>query len=174
MQDPIDIILNHEGGFVNHPADKGGPTKFGVTQKTYSAYLGRPASLQEVKDMDVETAREIFEINYLTGPRIHLIPNPLMTMVLDMSINHGPRNALKMVQRVVNAAGFGPITVDGRLGPKTRAALNATISAMGNMFQNALVEERIRYYHQKVIEDPTQEVFLKGWTNRANSFRLPT
>lgn len=170
--DPIDVVLKHEGGFVNHKKDRGGPTKFGVTQRTYSHYLGRQASLQEVKDMTEDTAREIYERSYLTGPRIHLLPDPPQTLVLDMAIHHGPRNAIKMLQRIVNQAGFGPITVDGVLGPNSRASIVAANNAMGKVLQNALVEERIRYMHQKVEENPSDKVFLKGWLNRANTFRL--
>lgn len=170
--DPIDVVLKHEGGFVNHRNDRGGPTKYGVTQRTYSHYLGRQASLQEVKDMTEDTAREIYERNYLTGPRIHLLPDPPQTLVLDMAIHHGPRNAVRMLQRIVNQAGFGPIAVDGVLGPNSRKAIGQAVDAMGKVLQNALVEERIRYMHLKVAENPTDEVFLKGWLSRANSFRL--
>ena len=172
IDDPIGVVLQHEGGFVNHKSDKGGPTKFGITIRTYSHYLGRPASLQEVKDMNVETAREIYERNYYTGPRIHTLPPPLRTVVLDMAINHGPRDAIKMLQRTINAAGFGPITVDGVLGPNTRKGVKKAISAMGNDFQNALVEERITFYERIVARDPSQRVFLDGWINRAKSFQL--
>lgn len=170
--DPIDVVLQHEGGFVNHKADRGGPTKFGVTQRTYSQYLGRPASLQEVKEMTEEAAREIYERSYLTGPRIHLLPDPPQTLVLDMAIHHGPRNAVRMLQRIVNQAGFGPIAIDGVLGPNTREAVDKALAAMGNSLQNALVEERIRYMHLKVAENPSDRVFLNGWLSRAETFRL--
>lgn len=172
MQDPISTVLAHEGGFVNHKRDRGGPTKFGVSQRTYSQYLGRPVSLQEVKDMTEDAAREIYERNYLTGPRIHLLPNPPQTLVLDMAIHHGPRNAVRMLQRIVNQAGFGPITIDGVLGPNTRVAVGKAVDAMGNRLQNALVEERIRYMHLKVAANPTDRVFLNGWLSWAETFRM--
>lgn len=172
MKNPIDEVLQREGGFVNHKANRGGPTKFGITQKTYSHYLGHKASLQEVKDMTLDTAKEIYERNYFTGPRINTLPEPPRTFVLDMSINHGPKTAIKILQRVTNAAGFGPITIDGVVGPNTRSAVENAQTSMGNMFQNALVEERIRFYESIIARDPTQEVFRKGWINRAKSFIL--
>lgn len=171
-KDPIGQVLLHEGGFVNHPSDRGGATKFGVTQKTLSHYLGRNASIQEVRDMTEETAREIYERLYFTGPRINTLPEPPRTLVLDMAINHGPRNAIIMLQRIVNEAGFGPIDVDGRIGPNTRTAVMRAVTQMGPVFQNALVEERIRFFHRITANDPSQTVFLKGWLNRAESFRL--
>lgn len=172
-ENPIDTILKHEGGYVNHKADKGGPTNFGITIHTYSKWLGRPATINEVKNMEESTAREIYETSYLTGPRIHLLPDPPQTLVLDMSVNHGPRNAIRMVQRVVNLAGFGPISVDGVLGPNTRKHVDRAIEAMGPYFQNALVDERNRFFRSIVRRNPDQEVFLRGWLNRSESFRLP-
>lgn len=171
--DPIGLVLEHEGGYINHKNDRGGPTNFGVTQKTYSRWLGRPASIEDVKNMTEETAREIYESLYLSGPRIHTLPDPPQTLVLDMAINHGPRNAVRMLQRVINMAGFGPISTDGVIGPKTRRALERAVSEMGNYFQNALVEERVKFFHRIVQRDPSQEVFLRGWLRRAESFRLP-
>jgi len=170
--DPIDVVLQAEGGYSNDPVDRGGATNFGVTQHTYSTYLGRPATIQDVKDMTVETAREIYERMYLTGPRIDTIPQPLQTLVLDMSVNHGPRNAIKMLQRVTNAAGFGPISVDGVLGPMTRASVLKGVAGMGNAFQNALVEERLHFYASIIARHPEQKKYEHGWTNRAESFRL--
>ncbi len=171
--DPIGIILEHEGGYVNHKNDKGGPTNFGVTQATYSKWLSRDASIEDVKSMTVETAREIYETRYLTGPRIHTLPSPHpQVLILDMAVNHGPRNAVRMMQRTVNLAGFGPISVDGVMGPGTRGAAERAQEAMGNYFQNAIVEERIKFYHRIVERNPSQKVFMKGWLRRANSFLL--
>jgi lysozyme family protein len=177
MHDPIGVILKHEGGYVNHPNDKGGPTNYGITQDTLSRWLGRPASIEDVKNLTKEEAREIYETRYLTGPRIHTLPDPPQTLVLDMAVNHGPRTAIKMVQRVVNMADVhgegGPIDVDGIVGPQTRRAVKTTQEKMGNYFQNAIVEERIGFFKRIVARNPSQEVFLRGWLNRAESFRLP-
>lgn len=171
--DPIGLILKHEGGYSNHAADKGGPTNFGVTQATYSRWLGREATIDDVKNMTEEEAREIYESMYFTGPRIHTLPEPPQTLILDMSINHGPRNAIRMLQRTINLAEFGPCDVDGVMGPQTRRLAERAANAMGNYFQNAVVEERIKFYHKIVENNPSQEVFLRGWLRRANSFRLP-
>ncbi len=173
-EDPIGIILEHEGGYVNHKADKGGPTNFGVTQGTYSQWLGRPATIDDVKNMKVETAREIYETRYFSGPRVDTLPEPPQTLILDMAINHGPRNAVKMLQRTINLAGFGPISVDGAIGPGTRGAVERAAEAMGNYLQNAVVEERIKFYNRIVERKESQRVFLKGWLRRADSFKLPT
>ena len=37
-QECLEMILHHEGGYVNHPDDPGGETNLGVTKKVYDAY----------------------------------------------------------------------------------------------------------------------------------------
>jgi lysozyme family protein len=56
--------MQKEGGYVHHKADRGGPTNMGVTQKTLSTYLGRPASVEDVKNVNRDTARDIFHTMY--------------------------------------------------------------------------------------------------------------
>jgi lysozyme family protein len=171
--DPIGEVLKNEGGYVNHPNDRGGPTKYGVTQKTLSHWLHHKASIQDVKALTEDEARDIYEDMYLTSPRIHLLPEPLLTHVLDMSINHGPRTAIKLLQRAINVSGYGPADVDGRLGPQTRQMVEQAIKGNGEAkLSNILVEERIKYYNRIVARKPSQKVFLKGWLNRARKFEL--
>jgi len=109
---------------------------------------------------------------YLTGPRISTLPFPIQNMILDMAINHGPRNAIKMLQHTVNLAGFGPISVDGVMGPNTRKHVELAISKMGNVFQNAVVEERIKFMNNIVHRNASQAVFIDGWIKRAKRYQL--
>lgn len=169
----INRILLEEGGFVNNPKDKGSATNFGITQATLASYLHRPVTVDEVRTLDVNLAKEIYISQYITGPRLdtlYEIDQHLADQVVDIGVNSGPRNAIKMLQRVVNSAGFGPIDVDGALGPGTRDAVDKAFSAMGDYLNNALVEERVNFYNQIVARDPSQGTFLAGWTNRAQSF----
>jgi lysozyme family protein len=172
VDEMVDTILAHEGGYVNDPSDRGGATNFGVTQRTYSAWLGRPASIDDVKAMRVETAREIYLANYYYKPRINGLPEKAQALVFDCAINHGPRRAIKFVQTVINLAGFGVIIVDGICGPDTMGRAQQASEAMGDYFVNAIADERIDFYQAIVRNDPTQNRFIRGWLNRANSFRL--
>jgi len=168
----IKDIIRREGGYVNHPNDRGGPTKYGITQRTLSRYLGREATIEDVKNMTQETAYEIYERDYYKGPRIDTIPTEIQAVVTDASVLYGPKRAIIFLQNIVNEAGFGPISTDGILGPNTR---NKVIEAYNNMkeyFINAYVEERIMFCKRIVANNPSQSVFLKGWTNRANEFRV--
>ena len=60
IEEMLDTILKHEGGFVNHPNDRGGATNFGVTIREYGEWIGRPATIQDMKNMKKEEARDIF------------------------------------------------------------------------------------------------------------------
>lgn len=172
--DPIGLILEHEGGFVNHKNDRGGATNFGITQETLSQWRGYAVSVNEVRDMTEEEARAIYSQRYLTGPKIDKLPwpNPGI-LVFDIGVNSGPRRGIKMLQEVLNMAGFPCGHPDGVIGPATISACEKAQAAMGNYLQNALVEQRIKFYLAIVSGNPSQQVFLKGWMRRAESFRLP-
>ena len=166
----IDDVLSKEGGFVNHPADKGGPTNFGITQRTLSKYLETSVTVEDVRGMDVETARDIYELRYYRSPKIDRLPEGIQHFVFDCAVNHGPRRAIKFVQEVCNDSGYGPLTADGLMGPKTKAQANSCHAELGDWMLVALVEERQIFYANIVANNPDQSVFLNGWLNRARSF----
>ncbi len=173
--DPIgNIVLKHEGGFVNDPADRGGATNLGITQATLSGWRGHQVSVDDVRNLTESEAREIYETNYLKKPKIDWLPFPYpQVFVMDMAVNHGPGRAIKILQKTINKAGFGPISVDGGMGPATKAAAERAQEEMGNYFQNALVEERKAFYEAIMAKNPSQERFRNGWMRRADSFSLP-
>lgn len=172
MIDPIMRVLNEEGGFVIDPNDHGGATNYGITISTLSEWLQRPATVDDVRNLTLEEAHEIYTIKYLSGPRIDTLPEPPRNQVLDIRVMRGPKIGIKMLQRVLNSAGFGPVEVDGVIGPGTRSACVSAQSQMGTLLNNAVVDERINYYKAIVDRDSTQARFIKGWTNRANSWRI--
>jgi len=170
VEEMIDDILQREGGYVNHPADRGGPTNFGITRATLSRYLGRAVTLREVQNLPRALAEEIYWREYYVAPRIDTLPERIRPFVFDAAVNHGPRRAIKLVQEVCNKAGFGPLDVDGVCGPNTRAVAAEAERVMGDWLLAALVEERRNLYRLIVRSDPSQEVFLEGWLNRIAAF----
>lgn len=169
----IDDVIRREGGFVDHPADRGGPTRFGITQGTLSRHLGRPATAAEVAALGPAVAREIYRQTYYEAPQIDRLPARIQPFVFDAAVNHGPPRAIRMVQQVSIAAGFGPLRADGVMGPRTRRAAEAADRAMADWLLAALVEERRNFYHELVERDPGQRVFLDGWLNRLAAFDVP-
>ncbi len=166
----IGEVLSMEGGYVNHPADRGGPTRFGITQRTLSKYLERAVTADEVARLDLATARDIYAQSYYYQPRLYLLPKALQSFCFDSAVNHGPRRAVRFVQSVCRDAGFGPLADDGLMGPKTKQAAHNGVAALGKWMCVALVEERQMFYANIVHHHPDQEVFLEGWLRRARHF----
>jgi lysozyme family protein len=169
----IDDVIRREGGFVDHPLDRGGPTNFGITQATLSRHLGRPATTDDVRRLSRTLARQIYRREYFDAPRIGQLPTRIQPFAFDAAVNHGPARAIRFVQQVCNAAGFGPLAVDGACGPLTRRIAAEADRLMGEWLLAALVEERRNFYLALVERDPSQRVFLKGWLNRLAEFDVP-
>lgn len=167
----IDDILRREGGFVNHPNDRGGATNFGITLRTLAAARGRAVTVEDVRDMTLEEARRIYRANYCTRPKIDRLPALLQPILFDMSINHGPGTAIRLLQQVLNDAGQA-CDVDGGIGNETVACAERAANALGDALVNRLVDRRVAFFEAIVAGDASQGVFLNGWLNRANEFRV--
>lgn len=156
--------LGHEGGYVDHPNDRGGPTNKGVTQKTYDAFRRiKKLPEQHVKDITEAEIGEIYHNGYWRPAKCALMPNEAMaSLVFDAAINHGPNRALRLLQQ---AARLAARDCDGKWGPQTAAAVTkAAQDAVG--FADDYLLGRERFYRWIVHDDPDQGVFLNGWMNR--------
>lgn len=171
IEQMIQDVIQREGGYVDHPSDRGGPTNYGITQKTLSNYYGYAATTQEVRDLAIDVAEEIYRRNYYYGPGINTLVEDIQAFIFDCAVNHGPRTAIKFVQSVCNQAGYQPpLQEDGAVGPNTRKAAEWAQQAMGEIFLKALIEERKNFYLLIVDARPSQKVFLAGWLNRVKEF----
>lgn len=171
IEQMIADLLKREGGFVNHPADKGGATNYGITQATLSNYLGRRCSVSDVKAMTKETAADIYEFQYFIKPQINKLPNAIQPLLFDMAVNHGCARAIKMLQEELINWVYDEIDkVDGQIGDLTIGATFDAIKHFGSRFINSLCNRRLAFYRQIVNRDPSQKVFLNGWEKRAKSF----
>ena len=160
----IDGLIEREGGYVHDPVDRGGPTNYGITQRTLRAWRGQAVIPGDVRAMTQSEARAIYRQRYVDAPGFAKLPDPLRAQVVDDGVLSGPRQAVKDLQRAI-----GGVTVDGRLGPKTRAALTrrgvAAVHAQ-------LIQVRAARIGRIVHRDPSQARFLKGWLTRITAFAL--
>jgi lysozyme family protein len=174
----IDALIEREGGdkYTDLPADRGGPTRWGITQTTARAfgYVG------EMRDLARSTAEAIYLQRYWTGPRfadIDPISYPLAGKLWDIGVNMGPGVAATFLQRALNVlnrqgADYPDIEADGRIGPMTLHALRALLAKRGKEGETELVnmvdaQQRVRY--MEISErDHTQETFSFGWQRRAS------
>ena len=99
----LKVVLSHEGGFANNPADPGGATNYGITAATLGAWrgLGRPAKDGEVLTMTLEEAGAIYRSRYWR-PEYDLIDSDLVAIkIFDMAVNMGAHQAHHLAQRAV-------------------------------------------------------------------------
>lgn len=161
-QQIIDAIIRREGGFVNHAADRGGATNYGITQQTLAEYRGHPVSVDDVRNLTADEARRIYADRYITRPSFDRIAHPaMMGLAVDCAVNHGPDRAARWLQQ---AAG---VAVDGAVGPVTLAAVNG---ADGAYLYRHVLAERCRFYGSLVTRDPSQAAFAAGWAVRLAEF----
>jgi lysozyme family protein len=165
----IAAIIKREGGYVNHPADKGGATNMGITQKTLSAWLGRQATIQDVKKLPAQTAADIYYNMYYAKTKINQLPDLIKPIMFDMTVMSGKR-AIKLLQDALTNHDYECGKVDGVIGDKTIKAATTAATIMGNKLIETLTRRRIIMYNSIVAADETQAVFLEGWINRAESF----
>lgn len=165
----MDEIIDVEGGFVNHPADTGGPTKYGITLKTLANHRGEECGLRDVSLLTKDEAREIYLDNYYLAHEIDKLPVDLQPVVFDMAVNMGPRQAIKIMQRVTSGMGF-PVYPDGVIGPNTLKSARIAVELFKGNVSKEITKERILFYKQLARERPSQMAFLNGWINRAERF----
>lgn len=164
--DVIDGIVQREGGYVDNPSDRGGPTRWGVTAKTLGEYrrLGRPATRAEVQGLAIEEARLIYRARYVRP--FDAVPfDELRAQLVDFGVTSGPVTAIRSLQGVLG------VPVDGVLGTRTLTALSARDWRLVN---GLLVISRVKLFADIVGHDAAQLQFLRGWILRAVGFAVNT
>jgi lysozyme family protein len=154
----LPLVLAHEGGYVDDPADPGGATKLGVTIGTLSLWLGRPATKAEVKALTVATVAPIYRRNYWDTVQADALPPGLGYALFDFAVNSGKKRAVIGLQRALKIAD------DGALGPLTLAAV-ATHKPADLI--DALCDGRLAFLRAL----STWPRFGKGWARRVEEVR---
>jgi lysozyme family protein len=158
----IQRILTFEGGFTDDPDDAGGPTNFGITAADYGTFLklGRQASVDEVRNMQVADAIAIYKSRYIELPNFAAIQDDSLRMILvDCGVLYGTKRAAIWLQTVLK------VTADGVVGRQTLDTLNAISNPQ--QVRKAVLGERINATADIVVGKPSQLKFLRGWTSRA-------
>ena len=89
----LPLVLQHEGGYVDHPRDPGGATNLGVTIGTLSDWLGRPASKAEVKALTRDSVAPIYRKNYWDATGCGSMASGVDYCHFDAAVNSGPGQA---------------------------------------------------------------------------------
>jgi len=158
------LIKNEGIRYTENPLDSGGSTKFGITLKYYSIYLGRLVSRDELKNLTLEDAKKFYWDSYWIPLRCDDLSSlPIKIALFDMSVLYGIHTAVDFAQKAIGCCGY-VLKCDGIMGDKTVTALNAVdekdFIAFFYQFILRRIQEIIRKY-------PKNEAFRKGWTARA-------
>jgi|TARA_B100000287_G_scaffold297929_1_gene281091 lysozyme family protein len=152
----IEVVLEHEGGYVDDPKDPGGETNFGIAKRSHPDV--------DIKNLTKEGAKEIYKEVYWDGNKVESLPDDLWHIYFDMCVNQGKGRAVKILQQAANAKGAN-LKVDGGLGPKTIAAVE--VALLGSNGLRRVRAYRVKYYADLVTRKPDLEKFYFGWFNRA-------
>jgi len=175
----IDELIEREGGFVSHPADRGGPTRYGITEAVARAhgYAG------PMNQLPRDEAAAIYRRLYWLRPRFDQVAERaprVAAELFDTGANMGPAVAATFLQRALTALNrggkdFPDLVPDGRIGPATIAALDAFLEARGalggeTVMLRALEALQGERYLRLAEKRPANEAFLYGWlANRIGS-----
>ena len=161
------FVKSYEGGFSNHPHDKGGATNMGVTIAVWKAQGydkdgDGDIDVDDLRLISEADARAIFKKNYWDRWKADQIVNQsLANMLVDWTWCSG-KHGIVIPQRLLG------VVADGIVGPKTLAALNAQLPAV---FHARLKAEREAFLRRICVQTPTNAVFLNGWLSRLNAMR---
>lgn len=168
----IDGLIEREGGFVDNPADKGGPTCFGITQAVARAngYAG------PMRQLPREEAAAIYRRLYWLRPKFDAVAERsgrIAAELFDTGVNMGPAVAVTFLQRALtalnrNAKDYPDLVPDGRIGAQTLAALDAFLELRGKssgetVLLRALEALQGERYLRLAERRPANEAFLYGW-----------
>lgn len=141
----LSFVLQHEGGFVDDPADPGGRTKYGISQLAYPA--------MDIAGLTLEKAGELYRRDYWNACRCGELPSPLAIAVFDSAVNQGTDAAIRMLQESLG------VHVDGKIGPVTlKAAASANLKTT---LVNFVAARAMRYATNKNLA-----LYGRGWFHR--------
>jgi lysozyme family protein len=152
------FTLKVEGGYVDNPNDKGGATKYGITQSTLTGYRGKAVTKDDVKSLTSTEAEQIYKDLYYTPCKCDQLPTTLAIVTFDCAINSGCKQAIKLLQRALE------VKDDGIIGNGT-LAVASTCDPIG-VAHNAIV---LRLEFMQGLD--SWKFFGNGWTNRLTALQ---
>ena len=151
----VHMVLEHEGGYVNHPSDPGGETKYGISKRAYPDI--------DIAELTEDDAADLYKRDYWDRIKGDDLPAGVACVVMDYAVNSGISRASKALQSVCGIANG-----DGIIGP---ASLNAVWTTVKNTSEedviNAVTTQRQEFIRALKI----YETFGKGWERRIDETR---
>jgi lysozyme family protein len=159
FRDCLELVLKHEGGYVDHPKDPGGRTNLGVTQRVWEEWIGHEVDEKAMRALTPALVAPMYEMKYWRTSYCEKLPRGLDLLVFSMAVNAGSGRSVKLLQDAIG------VVADGIIGPRTMARINeANVETLIDKFSEA----RRQFYRGL----KTFPVFGKGWLSRTDSERL--
>lgn len=141
----FELLIGHEGGYVNDPRDPGGETKYGISRRSYPG--------EDIVGMTLERAKRIYLRDFWAPVGCDVVPSAIKFDLFDMAVNTGVKPAVRVLQRACGE------TADGTLGPLTLQA----VQSMDPLRLLARFNGH-RLAHYTSLD--AWHTFGKGWANR--------
>jgi lysozyme family protein len=151
-------VLQHEGGYVNHPKDPGGRTNLGVTQRAWEEYVDRDVTEAEMRALTPEIVKPFYKKQYWDKIRGDDLPSGVDYAAYDLAVNSGTGRAAKYLQQIAG------VPADGIIGPKS---MEAILSCNPEETVDALCDMRLDFLQRL----PTWDTFGKGWGRRVEEVK---
>ena len=156
LKELLPFVLKWEGTeYTDHPEDDGGATKYGVTQNTLSQHRGKKVSKEEVKNLTISEAEEIYESKYWNLIRGEKLSSGVALIVFDGAVNHGVDRMVGFVQQAVDVN-------------TTNKFDDSTLEAVKESNQFELVMKLSNLRRSRYTNHKDFKTFGKGWLNRLN------
>lgn len=167
----IDGVIGREGGYTNNPADPGGQTMWGITERVARAngYTGPMNALPR------DTAKDIYFNQYVRKPgfaAVMGVNEAIAEELVDTGVNMGPANAALFLQQALNTFNnqgqdYPDLKVDGDVGPGTLNALRALLAKRGKDGETVMLRALNALQGERYISigagRPASEAFEFGW-----------
>jgi lysozyme family protein len=141
----FEILIGHEGGYVDHPDDPGGETKYGISKRSYPEV--------NIAALTLDKAKAIYREDYWDRVRADELPSELRFLLFDGAVNAGVAQSIKWLQRAAGARD------DGVIGPITLAAI---ASSNPHKIASNFLGQRLKH-----MTDLRQwDQFGRGWARR--------
>ncbi|HNP80149.1 MAG TPA: glycosyl hydrolase 108 family protein [Nitrospira sp.] len=158
FEQAVQVVLSLEGGLSQHPADRGGVTKYGISQRSHPDL--------DIAALTEADAKALYRGEYWHPLFDRITDQAKASKIFDLCVNLGTTGGITLLQRAINQERGvrGHVDVDGRFGAQTLMAVNLMPV---RQFLRAVRARQVRHYVNIVLEDASQLAFLDGWINRA-------
>ena len=172
------VVARESDKFTNDVNDSGGPTKYGITQRTLAKFRRYPVTPADVQALTRKDAVEVYRFVFVDEPGFDKIlsaatlSKPIAEKLIDTGVLCSPLRASTWLQESLNAFNlrglhYPDLDVDGDVGPGTVRALVAYLSKRGRDGVTVLIEalqaKQGVYLLDLSQRRPKDEDYAFGW-----------